>query len=61
MPSAASRLLPPLIRLLGYKRMFASARATLDKVDDLLVRPVAYGPPRRLRRDVRIHVSHDRG
>ncbi len=61
MPSPAGRLLPPLVRLLGYKRMFASARATLGKADDLLVRPAPYGPPRRLGHDVRITVSHDTG
>lgn len=61
MPSPAGRLLPPLVRLLGFKRMFASARATLAKADDLLVRPAPYGPPRRLGHDVRITVSHDNG
>ena len=61
MPSTISRLLPSLFRLLGYKRVFASGPATLDKVDQMLVRPPSFGPPRLMRRDVRISVRHDTG
>ncbi|RBY93393.1 esterase [Blastococcus sp. TF02-8] len=49
MPSTVSRLLPPLFRLLGFRREFDSPEALLKGVQDRLVRPVPYGPPRRLR------------
>lgn len=61
MPSPASRLLPSLFRLLGFKRVFASPAATLALVDDQLLRPQRFAPPRRLRRDVAVSVSHDTG
>jgi acetyl esterase/lipase len=59
-PSPVSRLLPPLFRLLGYRREFASPDAMLRGVQDRLVRPVPYGPPRGLR-SVQIEVETDPG
>jgi len=61
MPTPTSRLTPLLLRLLGFKRVFVSASATVKEVDDLLLRPEPFGPPRRLRRDVQISVSHEAG
>ena len=59
MPSLVSRSLPALFRLLGYRREFADPEAMLRGVQDRLVRPVPYGPPRGLR-SVRIEVDvHD--
>ena len=49
MPSAVARALPPLMRLLGFRREFDDPQAMLRGVQDRLVRPVPYGPPRGLR------------
>lgn len=56
MPSTIARSLPPLLRLLGYRREFEDPAAMLRGVQDRLVRPVGYGPPRRLR-SVRVEVD----
>jgi acetyl esterase/lipase len=62
MPSPVSRLLPPLFRLLGYRREFASPEAMLRGVQDRLVRPVPYGPPRGFRSvEIEVDVRHDTG
>ncbi|WP_448612738.1 alpha/beta hydrolase fold domain-containing protein [Modestobacter sp. URMC 112] len=61
MPSPAGRLLPPLLRLLRFKRLFESPAATRARIDGLLVRPASFAPPRLLRRDVRVDVRHDTG
>ncbi|TFV50352.1 alpha/beta hydrolase [Blastococcus sp. TF02A_35] len=62
MPSSVARLLPPLFRLLGFRREFDSPEALLAGVQERLVRPVPYGPPRGLR-SVRIErdVEHETG
>lgn len=49
MPSPVSRLLPPLFRALGFRREFDSPEAMLEGVQERLVRPVSYAPPRGLR------------
>ena len=62
MPSPASRLLPPLFRLLGFRREFDSPEAMLRGVQDRLVRPAPYGPPRGLRSvEIEVEVRHDTG
>ena len=62
MPSPASRLLPPLFRLLGFRREFDSPEAMLRGVQHRLVRPVPYGPPRGLRSvEIEVDVHHDTG
>ncbi|SNS03347.1 Acetyl esterase/lipase [Geodermatophilus pulveris] len=62
MPSPASRLLPPLFRLLGLRREFEDPAAMLRGVQDRQVRPVPYGPPRGLRPvRVEVDVRHDTG
>jgi acetyl esterase/lipase len=62
MPSPVSRLLPALFRLFGYRREFADPEAMLRGVQDRLVRPVPYGPPRGLRSvEIEVDVRHDTG
>ncbi|WP_104525582.1 alpha/beta hydrolase fold domain-containing protein [Blastococcus atacamensis] len=62
MPSPVSRLLPPLFRLLGFRREFDDPEALLRGVRERLVRPVPYGPPRRLRGvDIERDVDHESG
>ncbi|WP_100498607.1 alpha/beta hydrolase fold domain-containing protein [Geodermatophilus chilensis] len=62
MPSPAGRLLPPLFRLLGFRREFASPEAMLRGVQHRLVRPVPYGPPRGLRSvEIEVDVRHETG
>lgn len=55
--SLASRLLPGMIRLLGFKRVFMNPRRMRHHIEQRRLRPVAPGPPRLLRRDVRITVG----
>ena len=62
MPSPVSRLLPALFRLFGYRREFADPEAMLRGVQDRMVRPVPYGPPRGLRSvEIEVDVHHDTG
>lgn len=49
MPSAVSRALPPLLRLLGFRRPFASPAAMQQRLDDVALRPARFGPPPGLR------------
>lgn len=48
MPSPAGRLLPPLMRLLRFRREFERPELMLRGVQERLLRPVPYGPPRGL-------------
>jgi acetyl esterase/lipase len=62
MPSPVSRSLPALFRLFGYRREFADPEAMLRGVQDRMVRPVPYGPPRGLRSvEIEVDVRHDTG
>lgn len=61
MPSLASRMMPPLLTALGYRRRFASAQATAELVAARKLRPRPYGPPRLLPRGVRVSVDDDGG
>ena len=62
MPSPVSRLLPPLFRLLGFRREFERPEAMLKGVQDRLVRPVSYAPPRGLRSvEIRRDIEHETG
>lgn len=47
-PSPAGRLLPPLLRLLRFRREFEHPERMLRGVQERLLRPVPFGPPRRL-------------
>ncbi|WP_246852687.1 alpha/beta hydrolase fold domain-containing protein [Naasia sp. SYSU D00948] len=59
--SPHSRLLPPLITLLGFNREFSSAEATLRKVAQQQLRPEPFAPPRALDRSVDISVHRPYG
>ncbi|WP_091062082.1 alpha/beta hydrolase fold domain-containing protein [Klenkia brasiliensis] len=60
MPSAVSRVLPPLLRLLRFKRTFATPEGMRERLAEVALRPEAYGPPARLR-GVRVTVDHASG
>jgi len=49
--------MPLALTLRGSKKQFSTAEATLARVEELRVRPAAWGPPRRLARRVDISVS----
>lgn len=61
MTDLASLLLPPLVRALRFNRTFATADGARRRIREASVRPDACGPPRTLRRDVLVDVTHDRG
>lgn len=54
-------LIPVLLRATRVNRTQVSADRARKHVEDRRLRPVAYGPPRRLRTDVDIAVDHDQG
>ncbi len=54
-------LVPILLRATRVNRIQVSADAARRHVEERRLRPIAYGPPRRLRRDVVIGIDHDRG
>jgi acetyl esterase/lipase len=58
-PSLASRMMPPVLRALGYRRRFASTQATTKLIAARRLRPRRYGPPRILPAGVDIRISHD--
>ncbi|PWJ53772.1 Acetyl esterase/lipase [Quadrisphaera granulorum] len=49
------------MRLLHFNRTFVTEQGAHDRIREATLRPAAYGPPRSLRRDVRVDVVHDRG
>lgn len=59
--SAVASVLPPLLRLLRRSDVFRDPEAMRRRVADLRLRPVAYAPPRRLRRDVHLSVDDRSG
>ncbi|MCF6508283.1 alpha/beta hydrolase [Blastococcus sp. MG754426] len=62
MPSAAARLLPPLMRLLRFRREFEHPERMLRGVEERLLRPVPYGPPRGLGPvEVEVDARHETG
>jgi acetyl esterase/lipase len=61
MPTVPSQALPPLLRLMRANRAFVSAERAREHIEDVRIRPAAYGPPRLLRRDVTISVDHGPG
>jgi acetyl esterase/lipase len=61
MPTVPSPVIPGLLRLTRANRTFVSADRARAHVEDRRIRPQAYGPPRLLRRDVRITVDHRPG
>ncbi|MDO9407974.1 alpha/beta hydrolase fold domain-containing protein [Patulibacter sp.] len=61
MPSPSTRLIAAVFRATGRNRTFISADAARAHVRERAVRPVAFAPPARLRRDVAVHVTRDAG
>ncbi|WP_309225561.1 alpha/beta hydrolase [Quadrisphaera sp. INWT6] len=61
MNDLASLLIPPAMRALRFNRTFVTAEGARRRIREATVRPDAYGPPRTLRRDVRVDVVRDRG
>ncbi|MGY4859819.1 alpha/beta hydrolase fold domain-containing protein [Cryobacterium sp. AP23] len=58
MVTVPSSVIVPALRLMRANRVFVTADAARRRVRALEIRPAAYGPPRRLRPDVRVDVSH---
>ncbi len=57
MPSFGSRLLTYFLSACGADRPFRSSDAAIDRLEELSLRPAPYGPPKRLRQDVRVAVD----
>ena len=53
-----SNLIAPALRLMRANRVFLTADGARRRVRELELRPTPYGPPSRLRRDVRVEVSN---
>lgn len=53
-------LVSPLLRLAGANKPFVTADGARRRLEDNVLRPAAYGPPKRLRSDVRVDVVQDR-
>ncbi|WP_226435958.1 MULTISPECIES: alpha/beta hydrolase fold domain-containing protein [Rhodococcus] len=60
-PSLPSRMVPGVIRVMRRNRRYTSAAGAQEFLDDCVLRPRPYGPPRRLRRDVEIAVDSSDG
>lgn len=59
MVTIPSALIPPLLRLMRANRVFVTAEGARRRVRERELRPAAYGPPGRLRSDVRVDVAHE--
>jgi acetyl esterase/lipase len=57
MVTVPSRMIVPALRLMRANRIFIRADAAKRRVRALELRPVPYGPPSRLRQDVRVDAS----
>ncbi|WP_369070160.1 alpha/beta hydrolase fold domain-containing protein [Kineococcus terrestris] len=54
-------LVPLYLRLSRADRPYATVEGARRRLREATLRPRPYGPPRRLRRDVRVEVADDRG
>lgn len=61
MPSLSHQLVVGLLRATRANRAFVDADHARAHLRRSTLRPAAYGPPRRLRRDVRVQVEHRDG
>ncbi|WP_440708040.1 alpha/beta hydrolase fold domain-containing protein [Herbiconiux sp. YIM B11900] len=59
MVTVLSTLIPPLLRLMRANRVFVTAEGARRRVRERELRPAPYGPPARLRPDVRVDVAHE--
>lgn len=57
MVTVPSRLIAPALRLMRANRVFVTADGARRHVRERELRPTPYGPPSRLRRDVRVEVT----
>jgi acetyl esterase/lipase len=57
MVTVPSRMIAPALRLMRANRVFVTADGARRRVRDREIRPTTYGPPSRLRQDVRVEVS----
>lgn len=53
-------LIPSVLRLTGANKPFVTAAGARRRLRENVLRPAAYGPPKRLRGDVRVDVVQDR-
>lgn len=58
MVTVPSSVIVPALRIMRANRIFVTAEAARRRVRALEIRPASYGPPGRLRQDVRVDVSH---
>ncbi|MER6403782.1 alpha/beta hydrolase fold domain-containing protein [Streptomyces viridosporus] len=61
MPTVPGRFLPLYLRLIRTNRRYVTARGAERHLRQRVLRPPAYGPPRRLRADVSVRVERWRG
>lgn len=61
MPSLPSRVVPGVIRATRRNRRYVDVDHAHAFLQDVVLRPRPYGPPRRLRRDVAVTVDHTSG
>jgi acetyl esterase/lipase len=59
MVTVPSALIPPLLRLMRANRVFVTAEGARRRVRERELRPATYGPPGRLRPDVRVDVVRE--
>ncbi|MFE5287104.1 alpha/beta hydrolase fold domain-containing protein [Nocardia sp. NPDC056611] len=59
MPSLLSRIVPWYLRATRANRPFITAEGARERIRERTLRPLPYGPPRRLRSDVEVSVLHD--
>ena len=60
-PAVPDRAVELFLRLTRANRTYTSAEGARRHIREASLRPGRYGPPRRLRRGVRVDVTHDRG
>jgi acetyl esterase/lipase len=60
-PTVPDPVLVAFLKAARYNRIWRDAAAAERHLADRALRPQAYGPPKRLRRDIRIAVSRHRG
>jgi acetyl esterase/lipase len=61
MPTVPDSVLTGFLKLARYNRIWTDTAAAEAHLADRTLRPQAYGPPTRLRKDVVVSISHDRG
>ncbi|MBA8815991.1 acetyl esterase/lipase [Microbacterium halimionae] len=57
-PSLPDALVPIALKLLRANRTFITANGAMRRIRERELRPASYGPPARLRQDIRVDVEH---